>query len=115
MLTEILRAVAEHEPGLEVIEDPAAGTDLAVAVARAGADVVVVGGNCGDPEATQALLYAQPRVRVVTISGDGRLACHDALVPRRIVMHDVSPQGLLEAIQGFPGEDPHRSPASSTS
>src|SRR5690606_25478335 len=58
MLAEILRAVAEREPGLEVIEDPEAAFDLAGAVERAGVDVVVVGGNCDDAAPALALLHA---------------------------------------------------------
>lgn len=115
MLAEILRAVAEREPGLEVIEDPEAAFDLAGAVERAGVDVVVVGGNCDDAAPALALLHARPRLRVVTVSGDGRLACHDALVPHRVVLRDVSPRGLLDAIRGAPCATPDDGPRRSAS
>jgi DNA-binding NarL/FixJ family response regulator len=99
MLCDILLYLTRQEPAVEVVERLDAGADVMSAAARVQPDVVMI--SAADPIAhrtTRELLLAHPRARILTVSADGRDAHLEQLVPHRIVLHDVSPQELLDVM-----------------
>ena len=64
------------------------------------ADVLIIRARGeGDSEEIETLLYAQPRVRLVTIGDAGRSSALHALRPITIPLGDVAPEALLDAIR----------------
>lgn len=98
MLSHIVHGLIVEETGIELVAEKLDRPgDLEAAIRRLQPDVVMMGFDGPDDWANEFLL-AHPRVRLITLSSDGRVARLQALVPKRIVMADVSPEMLLNAI-----------------
>ena len=72
-------------------------------VARTGGDVDVVLTAAPDPdrvEGVNPLLWRWPRSRVVVVASSGRDAVLWELAPRKVVLGDLCPETLLDAICG---------------
>ncbi len=100
ILSDIIRDALADVHGVEVVRETA-GEDLAESVARSRADVLVTedaGQELSDRHL--GLMYRHPRLKLLTISPDGRRAALYRLMPRRRLLVDVSPDGLVAAIRG---------------
>ena len=75
-------------------------TDLRAAVKKARADVVILNEPAiGPPQNYEELLYSRPRLEVLSITSDGRQFFLHKLRPVRTALGEVSPEGLVQAIQ----------------
>jgi DNA-binding NarL/FixJ family response regulator len=101
ILSDIIRDALADVHGVEVVRETAGEEDLAESVARSRADVLVTedaGQELSDRHL--GLMYRHPRLKLLTISPDGRRAALYRLMPRRRLLVDVSPDGLVAAIRG---------------
>lgn len=99
ILRDIITDALADAREVEVV-DGGAGEDLDRSVARSGADVVLVedeGAELADPYLS--LMYRHPRLKLLTVSPDGRRAALYRLVPERRVLSEVTPGGLAAAIR----------------
>ncbi|HEX8695878.1 MAG TPA: hypothetical protein VF746_25910 [Longimicrobium sp.] len=98
LLADIVRDALAEEPGVEVVGS-AAG-DLFDAVAASGAHVVLAeNGGGGLSDLHLRLMYRYPRLKLLTVSPDGRRVALWRLVPERRVLSDPTPRGLAEAVR----------------
>lgn len=100
-LPRILRSIVERavasQGDLRVVEDRD-GADLEDAVARCGADVLIVGERADRSEAFyRPLFVAHPSLKVFILTQDGRNIT--LLAIRRVRLADASPTSLIEAIR----------------
>ena len=83
-----------------VVGAVAAHEQVASSLERTRADVLIIGmPDDADSEQIARLLYAQPRLRLVTIGDAGRSTALHELRPIRIPLGDVAPEALLDAIR----------------
>jgi len=99
LLGDIVRDALAGEPDLEVV-GRSGEDDLEDRVDACAADVVLAeetGPRLADPYLR--LMYLHPRLRLLTVSPDGRRASLWRLAPERRVLADVSPRGLVGALR----------------
>lgn len=65
-------------------------------------------------EVAGGLLEEHPRLRIVALTPNGSSAFRVDLRPHVAKIHEVSPEGLMEAIRGIPRPDPFLVGASET-
>jgi hypothetical protein len=101
LLGDIVRVLAASEPELELIARVRAEEDPAAALDWGKPDVVITDatGEYAD-RLRERVLFRYPRVRLVTLSDEGRAAHLEMLVPRRTTLRDVSSEDLLAAVLG---------------
>ena len=74
--------------------------DLRAAVKKTRADVVILNEPAiGPSQDHQELLYSRPHLGVLSITSDGRQFFLRKLRPVRTALGEVSPEGLVQAIQ----------------
>ncbi|HUH11687.1 MAG TPA: hypothetical protein VMK65_01200 [Longimicrobiales bacterium] len=101
MLRGIVRVLAADRPSLEIVAELDSSEDLAAAATLYRADVVLTSLPCTQAEATaQRILLTHPKLRLLIMSEDARLAHLHLLLPQRMMLNDVSPGELLDAILG---------------
>jgi hypothetical protein len=91
MSRELVAGALLAEPEIEV----ASGFD-----ARRPPDVAIIGGRHGEalPERALELLDQHPRMRVLTLADDGAETYVYELRPHRVLIGELSPSALLEAV-----------------
>jgi hypothetical protein len=94
LLSEIVAGALDGQPDVVVARNEG---DLADAVQRTGATVVIVSDESVEPRAIADLLRLHPDVTLVGISADGRQAY--AYQPLRIALGELSPESLQEAVR----------------
>ena len=96
MITDIVALHAEMMVARRM-EDT---VDLRAAVKKTRADVVILNEPAiGPPQNYQELLYSRPHLGVLSITSDGRQFFLHKLRPVRTALGEVSPEGLVHAIQ----------------
>lgn len=100
MLRDIVSDTITRQSDMLVVDELPRRRDRPASGRRRGVDVVITGLEDGrlDERYTQ-LMQADPRLKVLGITVDGRRAFLFELRPRRILLGDVSPDGLLDAIR----------------
>jgi hypothetical protein len=94
----VIESLAPHAD-VEIVQAPDAH-DLAGAMQRTGAEVIVgTEGQVPLPEVC-SLLDDHPRARVFTLAADATMAWLYELRPERVPLGEVSPSRLAEAIRG---------------
>jgi DNA-binding NarL/FixJ family response regulator len=97
MLRSIVGGAVAAQDDMRLVENGETGT-LEEAVARSGADVLIVNEDTDRPEASfRPLLLAHPSLKVFVLTQDGRNAT--LLEFRRARLIDASPTTLIEAIR----------------
>ena len=94
LLGEIVAGALDGQSDVIVAEKEG---DLADAVQRAGANVVVVSDEAAERAAIADLLGHHPGVKVIGVSVDGLHAY--GYQPRRVALGELSPEALREAIR----------------
>ncbi len=99
ILRDIVTDALADAGEVEVV-DGGAGEDLDRSVAASRADVVLVeDGSAELADPYLSLMYRHPRLKLLTVSPDGRRAALYRLVPERRLLAEVSPGGLAAAIR----------------
>jgi hypothetical protein len=99
LLGDIVRDALADEPDVEVVGQ-SGEDDLEDRVDACAADVVLAaetGPALADPYLR--LMYLHPRLRLLTVTPDGRRASLWRMAPERRVLADVSPRGLAGALR----------------
>jgi DNA-binding NarL/FixJ family response regulator len=102
LLREIVRGVLTSEPDLEVVAEHEAGIDVRDAVAREGADFVIVGTDSAAESCMRSVVGAEPGVRALEVRSDGRECVLYELRPHRVPLGEISPATLLSTIRAVP-------------
>jgi hypothetical protein len=101
MLSEIVRRVLADAPELTVSGELVGDAQVERAVERTGADAVVWFVEPGAPSAGAVdLLVRHPRVRVITVEGDGRRGFLWEMRPNREPLGELAPHVLIAALRG---------------
>ncbi len=103
MLHDIVKGLISADAGMRVSADLADASGLREALSRQPAHLVIAGAEAVDPADVDELLAERPRVRVLTIDGDGRDAVLYELRPHRVRLGEVSPERLLATIRPAAG------------
>jgi DNA-binding NarL/FixJ family response regulator len=102
-MTDILEHVVAKDPALEVV-GMVDDTNLAAQARRARADVIVVAQKLPDErDSLAALLRSRPRMKVLTIVGNGESGALYELRPHRTLIGDITADSLSKAIRDPPG------------
>lgn len=103
MLQDIVKDAVTHEPDVEVVGALAVREQFLPVLERVGVDVLVVAApQADDAEIPERVWEKWPHIKVLMIATGGRSAVLHALRPHRILLGDVSPQRLIEAIRDDP-------------
>jgi hypothetical protein len=98
MLSDIVKGILAASPEIEVAEARRAGPAVPAGLA---ADVVIAGSRQGElPEPLEEALNDRPRMKVLTVLGDGSQTFLYELRPCRTALGEISPETLLEAVAG---------------
>jgi DNA-binding NarL/FixJ family response regulator len=101
LLREIVLGSVVDEADLEVVDHVSRVEVLEDAARRHDVDVVVIGSD--DPELALRLLDLRPRLKVLAVGGEGLDTRLYELRPWRVLLGDVSPRTLVEAIRAAAG------------
>ena len=107
MLHALLVNLLREDPSTLLVGEVGARADVLDAVDEHAAEVVVTqqpGASLGSEGSH--LLYSRPRLRLVSISEDGRNASLHRLQPEEITFVDISPRQLLDVIREPSGHPP---------
>jgi hypothetical protein len=105
MLREIVRRVLSDVPEVTVSDELVGEGQVAATIARTGADAVIWFVEPGASEGGAVeLLTRHPRVRVITVAGDGRHGFLWEMRPHREPLGELAPHVLIAAVRRH--EDP---------
>ncbi|HWC85625.1 MAG TPA: hypothetical protein VG388_03735 [Solirubrobacteraceae bacterium] len=97
LFRDIVRETVLREPGLDVVAELPGDADLRATLAHVHAEFVIIGAHA--PDGTAASVVATQRVlRALEVDDDGHSVLHE-LVPSRIGVEELSPDGLLRMIR----------------
>jgi DNA-binding NarL/FixJ family response regulator len=101
ILGDIVRSALADEPHVEITGEPVELIATLEVTRRLRPSVVI----CGTPPDAapglyEALLRADPRLRIVELASDGRSARIHELVPRTVDLGEVSLTRLVSAVRG---------------
>ena len=99
LLQEIVRAVLEGQPDVEIESIRLEPRELESAAIVDSADVLIVAEEDRVSSDYAEILYAHPRLRLIAISGTERNAAVCELRPHRVPLGILSPETLLGAIR----------------
>jgi hypothetical protein len=100
VLSDIVVAILERDPDVRIAAQLRSERQPLGSIVGPFVDVAIVGGD-GEPlaAAVHELLCRRPRLRALTVGGDGREAWLYELRPHRTALGEVSPHTLLEAVK----------------
>lgn len=99
LLADIVRGAVASAAGIEVV-----GEGRTSDAGSCDADVVLAeAAGAALPAPLDHLLFRNPRMRLLTLSPDGRTAALWRLVPERRALEEASPRSLVEALRAAAG------------
>jgi DNA-binding NarL/FixJ family response regulator len=100
MLADIVTSLLDAQPDIEIVTGPVAGEPLPALVRNARPDLVIMGLSGTELTPTGRQLFdADPRIRVLGITGNGRRAFVYQLCPQPFALGELSPDGLVETVR----------------
>jgi chemotaxis response regulator CheB len=100
MLRDILREIIAAQPDMVIVAEADDAEDLVAATAPYAPDVLVVGLEASETqEVAHDVLRRAPWLRVLAIEAGGRRAWLHMLRPYQMLLGEVSPSMLLDAIR----------------
>jgi DNA-binding NarL/FixJ family response regulator len=100
MLLDMITDIVGLHAGMMVAGEMQDTTDIRAAAKKNRADVVILNEPAiGPPQNYEEILYSRPRLGVLSITSDGRQFFLHKLRPVRTALGEVSPEGLVHAIQ----------------
>ena len=103
VLRQLVRGILETDSSVHVVADLPDTVPLEDAVASTDARVVIFGTEVTELSAEGAeLLSSRPRLRLLTVTRNGRRTCLYVLKPHCEDLGEVSPAALLRAVKGEP-------------
>lgn len=97
LLRDIVRETVLHEPGLAVVAEISGDADLRAALEEQRAEFVIIGAHAPDGTAA-SVVAAQRMLRALEVDDDGHSVLYE-LVPHRVGVEELSPDGLLRIIR----------------
>ncbi|MCP4202224.1 MAG: response regulator transcription factor [bacterium] len=105
MLRQIVSSLLNKEDDFQVVGYPAEQTDLGSLVESTKTDVVIMASPDGTPPpAADSLLKEHPRLKIFTITPNGREAFRVELRSETIPIREISFQRLVDEIRETLGE-----------
>ena len=98
MLRDIIEEILAAQSDMTVVGAGSDGVGVVEAVERTRADLLIRGDGHDDPE-VEAVLEARPRLKVLSVEGDGRHSYLSELRPQVSPLGELSPQTLLDSIR----------------
>ena len=97
VLSDLVRDVLEHAPGIELVGDVTDIDDTSEAVGRTGCEAVVwiVPEPAAAAVAPPALLDRHPALRILAVEGRGVHGSLWRMHPRRTRLDALSPEGIV--------------------
>jgi chemotaxis response regulator CheB len=103
VLRQLVKGILEKDASVYVVAELPDTVPLRDAVASTDARVVIFGTEASELSAEGAdLLSRRPRIRLLTVTRNGRRTCLYALRPHREDLGEISPAALLRAVKGEP-------------
>ena len=100
LLQQIIERMLASQPDMIVTAQAKPSKSMATAAKRVRADIVILAesreGAGGTP---WQVLNENPRLKLLTISRDGHRATRYELRPHEVVIDDISPKDLVDAIR----------------
>ena len=103
ILTDIVRGIVASDDALTLAGELTGGSELTAALERTDAGAIVW---LADDARPMELLLDRPRLRIVTVQDDGRTGCLWEMRPQLRELGALSPERLVAALRGTPGELP---------
>jgi hypothetical protein len=101
MLRDIVANIIAAQPDMHVVEYVGCETDLREAAEQGDADVIILSRRSSREGEYDKLLYARSHLKVIEIEGQGARGSLYELRPHRVLLGEMSPPGLLDAIRTF--------------
>jgi DNA-binding NarL/FixJ family response regulator len=100
MMVDIVRDSIAHHEDIDVVGEVDGEDGLLDAARMMKADVILLAAtDAADSGAYDALLYQRPRLKILTITADGRYAFLHQLMPDVMPLGEVSASVLVDAIR----------------
>jgi DNA-binding NarL/FixJ family response regulator len=100
MLHEIVETTLSSQPDMTVTGPVRRKESVAAAARRVRADLVILRESQEGAAATPwQVLNQKPRLKVLAISGDGHRVTRYELRPHQVVIHEISPEHLVDAVR----------------
>jgi hypothetical protein len=103
MLREIVDEAFSKRRDVRFVDETRDGDGLVGAVDRSGAAFVIVSSEAVGPAEVCRLLDSRPRVKVFAIADGGRDGCLYEQRPNLLLVDELSPASLVEAVLGGNG------------
>jgi len=98
MLREIVDDALSKRPDVKLVDETKNDNSLVDAVDRSGAAFLIVSAERVGPADVCRLLEQRPRVKVFAIADSGRDGCLYELRPNLVLVGDLSPTSLVQAV-----------------
>jgi DNA-binding NarL/FixJ family response regulator len=109
LLRDIVRATLTRDADVEIVTQVDGRDEIASALERSEAHVAVLGVAPADWAGLsvflRALLAAHPRLTIIALASDGRSGYVYRLQPRGVVIDDISPISLAQAIRSIAADE----------
>jgi chemotaxis response regulator CheB len=99
MIRDMVIAILETAPEIEVMEERAGARAIPRAVRRARADVIIVGEDAVSTADRERLLFEECRLKVLAVSTGGTRASLEALQPVEISLGEITARELIAVIR----------------
>jgi DNA-binding NarL/FixJ family response regulator len=100
LLQQIIELMLASQPDMIVAGHAKPSESVARAAKRVRADLVVLRENEGGAGGTPwQMLNENPRLKILAITSDGHRATRYELRPHQVVIDDISPESLIDAIR----------------
>jgi hypothetical protein len=99
MLSDIITEHVNGQSDLQVVGVVPRSWDLAREVGTAGADVLIVAIADEDGIAFESVLWAHPRLCILSVTREGRESYLHQLRPAKRRLGELSPEGVVAAVR----------------
>ena len=105
MLSDIITEHVNREHDLEVVGVVSRLWDLSRDISASDVDVLIVALPDEDAGACEVLLWSHPRLRMLTVTREGRESYLHELRPSKRRLGELSPEGVVAAVRGVRARD----------
>ena len=101
ILRNMVGSFAAQHPSLQIIAELPDADELIAVARERQAEVVIMSASAASAKTVEEqILFELPRLCIVIVSEDAHTASLHRLEPKRLMIEDVSPDELMDAILG---------------
>ena len=99
LLADIIAPIVAAQPDMRIVGRAEGDANLVKAAERCRADVIILGQGPSTERRYDELLYSCSHLKIIELVDEGRSGLLFELRPQRVLLGEMSPPGLLDAIR----------------